>query len=82
MTLRGGEKMKTKYKYVRFEHDTGKGSIRDLWWCRDSETSQVLGAIEFSDLHKQFVFIMANEIIFTADCLRDIADFMEQVAKA
>lgn len=64
--------MKTKYKYIHFE------KARDLWECRDNKTRTGLGWLEFYEPWKQWVFtVAATSIVFSADCLADIQDFMK-----
>lgn len=67
--------MKLWYRFIHFEEGPGG------WNCiNNSET--VLGRCEFYRPWRQWVFTQEREsVVFSADCLRDIAHFMEQLPK-
>ena len=79
--------MKTRYRYIQFEKIEVKdrsGNIGSMWWtCWSNEPESVdeLGYVEFYPQWKCWVFTASdnNLTILSAGCLRDIADFMDQL---
>ncbi len=72
--------MKLKYKYIHFvkvpENDLGL-----LWKCLNNRSKEPLGVITFYKGWKQHVMQFADECVFNNGCLRDIADFLDQINK-
>ncbi len=69
--------MKTKFKYIHFKHDPKDNT----WECLNTKHRQVLGGVWYYNLWKKWVFVSEPAAVFSADCLRDIAEFMEQLKK-
>lgn len=78
--------MKTKYKFIHFEKiDNG------LWSCHNNKSCDELGNVEWYPRWKQWVFVPRvfvprvfvpiSETLFSVDCLKDIQDFVGQLAK-
>ena len=71
--------LRTKYKHIRFE------SYMDSmthWHCVANNGGAFLGSVEYYKPWKRFVFYASTvSCVFSADCLRDIADFLEQLEK-
>lgn len=64
--------MKTKYKFIHFVEVTSN------WWgCYNNRTKVHLGTVEL--FSEQYEFAGMRGAWFTAGCLRDIADFMDQL---
>jgi lipopolysaccharide biosynthesis glycosyltransferase len=75
------KEMKTKYKYIYFEKVTGQ-NIGTEWICYN-KLDEILGYAAYCKPWKQCVFESYDENrVFSASCLRDIADFLEQLNKA
>lgn len=69
--------MKTKYKHVYFLQ-AGK----DQWWCRNNKTTSILYKINWYSPWRCYCSEpFTLDVIFSADCHRDIADFLEQLNK-
>ena len=70
--------MKTKYKDIEFETTLLNG----IWSCMHRSGTE-LGMVEFYERWGQFVFEPNSEVslIFSAQCLCDIADFLDQLNK-
>lgn len=68
--------MKTEYKYIRFEK-TPRTSF-DWWYCRNKKEGYLLGAITYCE---EWKFNPEEGRAFTIGCLRDIADFIDQLNK-
>jgi hypothetical protein len=66
--------MRTKYKHIEFVK-TGK----DWWACVTRKHQDFLGNIIWHDPWKKtYVLYAETDSAFSPDCLRDIADFLEQ----
>ena len=68
--------MKTRYKFIHFvfEHcEIGEG----VWTCRNNKTDTILGGLDYAPRWRQFVFSADEDAVFSADCLRDIAEFID-----
>ena len=67
--------LKTEYKYIVFKKELGS------WACKNKKHGDHLGTVVYSPMWKQFVFQPRSGTEFSTDCLRDIADFLEQLNK-
>ena len=65
--------MKTKYKYIHFE------KIDDWWLCRNNRSNDELGRLDYYKRWKEWVFESERGCVFNNSCLRDIADFLDQL---
>ena len=73
--------MKIKYKYIYFEEilrlQTGKTKHYN---CRNNQTEDSLGIVEWERHWRQYVFNPSStSIIFSVGCLLDIVDFIKQL---
>lgn len=68
--------MNTSYKYIRFTREW-----KGRWTCKNKRSGYVLGIVSYYDEWSQWVFAPAlfNPTVHSASCLRDIADFLEQL---
>ena len=64
------------YTYVSFEDQPRAIAPRktDAWVCK-SKTGTVLGGVKWWTHWRRYCFFPANEMLFDANCLWDIADF-------
>lgn len=69
--------MKTRYKYIHFEK-TGLG-LGILWECYNNRNRDMLGVIPEEKTWNQYVFEPQADCVFNNQCLRDIADFLDQI---
>ena len=73
--------MKTEYRFIHFEDMTCEGDKHLTFNCYNTKHGDSLGLVSWLKEWKQHVFIPSDRTEFSADCLRDIADFMEQLAR-
>ena len=69
-----------KYKFI-----TIKRAIHDkhFWRITNNKSGEYLGAIKRWESWKQYVFTADRDSIWSADCLRDVIDFIEnEIPKA
>ena len=69
--------MKTRYEYVHFERIK---ATRD-WLCRNNQSKAIIGYVTWYRQWKQYVFEGREGCVFSASCLRDVADFLDQLEK-
>lgn len=67
--------LKTEYKFIRFTQTVFKGT----WNCLNKKASNALGTVRFYKEWKTYTFQPVEDTEFSADCPRDIADFLEQL---
>ena len=72
-------KIKTKYKYIEFVPTV----LVDMWNCINRKSKSELGTVDWDKQEHRYVFEPANmpesALIFSADCLQDIAHFIKQL---
>jgi hypothetical protein len=73
--------MKTTYRFIKFtEHKRPEGV---QWDCVNNKSGHVLGTCSYYAPWRQWVFSQHGpDIVFSADCLTDIAHFMGQLGVA
>lgn len=71
--------MKTKYKFIEFSHLETKEE--DIWICTNNKSKDKLGYCEYYKRWKEWQFFLEDMTAFTVECLRDIADFLDQLNK-
>lgn len=69
--------MNTTYKYIEFIEVEQKPKV---WECRNKHYHSVLGVVKWYVPWRQYIYCetVAVGVIYSAGCLRDIADFVEQ----
>ena len=73
--------MKTKYKYIHFVEVTVSGKTKE-WDCRANSNNDWLAGVAWYPQWKKYCVMASNEYaVFSADCLRDMADLLEKVNK-
>jgi len=72
--------MRTKYKYIEFVPTVLDGH----WNCLNRRGKETLGSVSFYQQWKQYIFEPEelNCCVFSSDCLRDIAEFLDQLNRA
>jgi hypothetical protein len=72
--------VKTRYQYIHFEVKRELTKIK-IWSCRNNSTRSELGEVKWYAPWKQYCFYHRVGIpsVFSADCLRDVADFIERL---
>ncbi len=71
--------MKLVYKYIYFE----KVALGGVYYAMNNKRSEEpLGSVYWYEQWKQFVVEPLEGCVFNTQCLRDIADFLQQLNKA
>lgn len=63
----------TRYRYIHF---MPLGARR--WSCHNTKTGAVLGEVSYYPHWRQLCFVPGEGLMFSAGCLADIQDFIEQ----
>ena len=66
--------IQTEYKYIRFEQ-----VIMTFWLCKNRKSGEVIGSVEWYQQWKQPCFFSNADMVFSAECLRDIAKFLSSL---
>lgn len=64
--------MKTHYKYVQFREQS-----EGHWVCLNNRRLDELGQVVYNARWRRFVYQPTVSAIYSAGCLRDIAEFIE-----
>jgi len=73
--------MKTEYQYLIFtevKKTTGKTRIFE---CRNKKSKIVLGIVKWHGAWRQYCYFPTIQAVYSAGCLKDIADFISQLKK-
>jgi hypothetical protein len=75
--------MKTEYKHIFFEKWTllSKKADNPEYNCRNNKTKTILGYISYYEPWSCYVWQGKENCCFDKNCLRDIADFLDQLNK-
>ena len=76
--------MKTEYEYIRFiERPVSAEAKTKKWDCLNIRHGSQLGLVRWDGGWRQYIFAPAtlSVPIFSADCLADIQDFIEQTMR-
>jgi hypothetical protein len=71
--------MKTQYGYIHFKEAPKPLLDETCWACHNNRTKNILGICVVNNLWHKWMFQPENYTEFSIGCLRDIADFMEQL---
>lgn len=73
---------KTEYEYIEFIVVEEKPKTK-IWACQNRTSGIRLGSVGWYGPWRQYVFgaDLNAMVAYSASCLRDIADFLEQVNK-
>ena len=71
------DEMKTRYKFIHFRQARQDG----VWFCFNNNNGDSMGVVEFYKRWKQYVIDFGEGCVFKNQCLKDIADFLEQLNK-
>lgn len=68
--------LKTKYYFINFVKED------DSWFCKNNKNGGELCEIQYYPYFKQWSVVQFNtQAVFSAGCLKDIANFLEQLNK-
>ena len=75
--------MKTRYKFIHFV-DTGVPAAgkTSVWSCRNNGNSNELGIIIWYPTWREYCYEDTTPAVYSAGCLADIQDFIDQLMKA
>jgi len=68
--------MKLEYEYLRFDEQAHVGKTK-VFACRNRRSGDRLGAVCWNGPWRQYVYEPVCVAIYSAGCLRDIAEFIE-----
>lgn len=68
--------MKTKYKFIHFVEFKKEGIAYTM---HNRKSGVAMGAVSYYPPWKQFIVEFVEDCVFNNQCLRDIADFLDQV---
>ena len=71
-----GEKVKLKYKYIHFV-EYKRESI--AYTMHNTKSGEAMGAVSYYPQWRQSVVEFVENCVFNNQCLKDIADFLEQL---
>lgn len=77
--------MKTdyQYKYIYFRDCSGHMDSLKIYACRNSKSHGILGYVKWYGAWRGYCFFptlaLGAELVFSAGCLTDIADFIKQL---
>lgn len=71
-------KIKTEYKFIRFKwvEDKPKTSV---WLCLNNNSDSGLGVVRWETRWRQYCYFPLGTTLYSAGCLNDIADFINQL---
>ena len=67
--------MKTRFKFIKFDQAPTSDGMQ--WFCDNNKSGDNIGVAVYYEPWRQWVFEAVDTAVFSADCLRDIAEFME-----
>ena len=72
---------KTEYKHIYFaEAVSVPRKAKDIWLCLNNKSDEKLAALEwYAPWRRYCVTDVLDNAVFDADCLRDIAHFLDQL---
>ena len=68
------------YKYIHFVKLEQKAKT-SVWACCNNRSGSELGQIKWYGPWRQYCFFPEMEMVFSASCLEDINDFIEQLKR-
>lgn len=71
--------MKTEYQYIRFDDYTNPNQDIRRYFCVNKRADRPIGEIRWYGPWRQYCFVPFIDTIYSAGCLRDIADFIGQL---
>ena len=73
--------MKTQYQYIHFEKWTSEpGNL--TWKCYNTRSNDELGEVRWYPAWRQYCYFPSCPANYSAECLNNIANFIEQLLKA
>ncbi len=74
--------LKTEYEFIRFaEQPKPEARKTAIWSCINVHHGDMLGQIAWLGARRQYVFCPIGGTVYSAGCLADVQDFIEQLMK-
>lgn len=73
--------MKTRYEFIHFIENSIKGQKTSRWECTDNANGIFLGMVRWEGAWWKYNYFPADGTSYDNKCLRDIADFTENLTK-
>ena len=73
--------MKTEYKYIYFEVVEEKPKTK-VWGCYNKRTKNILAFVKWYPVWRQYCFFSEQQTVFNTSCLKDVAEFLDQLNEA
>ena len=76
--------IQTEFGYIKFDQVPNPGRKTDRWVCRNKTSGDIIGMVGWYPEWRRYAFWPERfrEPIFSAGCLIDIADFINQAMRA
>jgi hypothetical protein len=72
--------MKTEYQYLVFTKADKQPGKTEVWECRSKNGGTILGIVKWFCGWRQYCYFDECAAVYSTGCLRDVADFMQQLA--
>jgi len=72
--------MKTEYQYLIFDQKENPGKTTN-WNCCNKKFGTPLGEVKWHSTWRQYCYFPLVQAVYSAGCLNDIADFLNQLNK-
>ena len=79
-----GKEIKSEYKYIKFEKDSAYRDPKGKTICiiiYNKHSDEELGYIEWYEAWRQYCMMTKDDIVFNSQCLKDIAEFMDNLMR-
>ncbi len=73
--------MQTRYEYLVFEKAAQQPPKTSSWECKNIRSGTMLGVVKWYGSWRQYCYFPTVQAVYSAGCLKDIADFLEQLNK-
>jgi len=70
--------MKTHYQFIHFEQKA-ETKTTYCWSCKNNKNGAQLGEVRWYPQWRQWCYFPTIEAVYSADCLKDIQDFIGQL---
>ena len=72
-----------RYEFINFEQKPQSESRKtSVWSCKNNKSGAELGEVRWYAPWRQYCFMPSGPTVYSAGCLADIQDFIEQLKAA
>jgi len=68
-----------RYEYISFDEKDVPERKTKVWECINNKSNVVLGVVKWHPQWRQYCYFPVIEAVYSAGCLKDIADFIKEV---